>query len=122
MSPQAPVRLLGLALMASVVVMGGVGLALPRLVGPLGGTAVLAVLTYLSAAALLGLALTGPGLATRLGSNGREAQGVIVAMALAEGMAMAGIMAAGLAAQPLWVLALTATGLIVILRIQSTAT
>jgi len=124
MTSRPPVRLIGGALMASVVVLAGVALALPRLVGPMDGSPAgfLSTLVYLSAGSLLVLALAGPALARRVGSAEDRAQGTVVAMALTEGMAVVGIVPAGLMAEPVWVLALALTGLVVILRVQSTVT
>lgn len=96
----AQVRLLGRLFMSGVVLMAVFAVVAARVMDPLGASVFL-WLIYASAGILIVLTMAG-GMWARHLQETRGAQGVLVVLALTEGMAMLGLVSSALSGQAAW--------------------
>lgn len=112
------VRLIGRLFMAGVVLMTALAVGATRMMEPL-GEPVFHWLIYVSAAGLIGLAVTGGMLARGL-TAGNGTPGIVVAMALVEGTAMLGLVSGALSGQAAWAGGIGLLALVIMARLLGT--
>ena len=118
---QNRVRLLANLFAASVVTFATVAAILPGFLDIqfTEVATVLSLLVYAAAAVVVLLMATGPALASRIGAGRSDGMGKIVIMALTEGSAALGVLAAGLVRQTAWIVALAAAAVFVLFRVAT---
>ncbi|NNF27265.1 MAG: hypothetical protein HKO53_11030 [Gemmatimonadetes bacterium] len=113
------VRLIGRLFMAGVLLMTVLAVVATRLMEPL-SEPVFLWLIYVSAVALVVLAVAGGPLARRLASP-QGPQGIVVPLALTEGMAMLGLVSSALSGQAAWAGGIGLLGLVIMGRLVGLA-
>ncbi|MGI9626139.1 MAG: hypothetical protein ACR2QM_04830 [Longimicrobiales bacterium] len=114
------VKVFGFIMTASLALSGGAATLGHRFLGTGAadsGGGVFHGLMYGSATVLLLLIVGAPLLAGRLGESTGQARGRLLAMAITEGAALLGLVAAAFAGESLWAIALALVGILVLQRL-----
>ena len=120
MTGPSRLRAMGAVMMFSVLLIAAGGVAAPRFVDLPGEAPAFEGMMMVGAVGALVMMLLAPSLARRLsaGPLGPEG-GALLAMAMAEGIAMLGIVSGSLARQPGWVVLIAVIAVLAIVRVQA---